>query len=188
MTPQGQSPGQRPYHIDMSQSHEPSPKAGSPLSHIDEAGLARMVDVGDKPATERVAIAEARVQVSEQLAEQIRANTLAKGNLLEVVKLAGIQAAKRTSDLIPLCHPLPLDVVHVSAVLDGQTITIRAQAKTTAKTGVEMEALTAAAVAALTVIDMGKAVDKGIVIESIRILEKRGGRSGHYIADPEPPR
>ena len=172
----------------MAQSQDFSSQDAARLSHIDESGRARMIDVGDKPATERVAISEARVRVSKQLADQIRANTLAKGNLLDVARLAGIQGAKRTSDLIPLCHPLPLEVVHVSADLDGQSVIIRTQARTTAKTGVEMEALTAAAVAALTVIDMGKAVDKGIVIESIRVLEKRGGRSGHYIADAEPSR
>ena len=156
------------------------------LSHIGPDGRARMVDVGEKPTTARVAIAEAMVRVSEALAEQIRGNSLKKGNLLEVARLAGIQAAKRTGELIPLCHPLPIDYADVEATLEGERVRLRAEVRTTARTGVEMEALTAATVAALTVIDMGKAVDKAMVIEHVRVLEKRGGRSGDYVAPPLP--
>ena len=152
------------------------------LSHVGPDGRARMVDVGDKPVTERAAVAEAFVRVSPELAAAIRDNTLAKGNLLEVARLAGIQAAKRTPDLIPLCHTLTLDRADVQATLEDGRVRIVAEVCTHARTGVEMEALTAATVAALTVIDMGKAVDKGMVIEGVRILEKRGGRSGDYHA------
>ena len=157
------------------------------LSHTDEHGQARMVDVGDKPVTSRVAVAEGFVRVSEALAEQIRENTLAKGDLLGVARIAGIQAAKQTGLLIPLCHPLGLDHVDVDLTLDGCTVRIRASARVTGRTGVEMEALTAVTVAALTVIDMGKAVDKAMVIEGVRLVEKRGGRSGHYIAPDHRP-
>ncbi len=141
-----------------------------------------MVDVGDKPITHRVAVAEVFVRVSADLARAIRADRLAKGNVLETAQLAGVQAAKRTDELIPLCHSLPLDVVTVEARLVGRRVRITATAKTRAPTGVEMEALTACAVAALTVIDMGKALDKAMVIEGLRLLEKRGGRSGDYRA------
>jgi cyclic pyranopterin phosphate synthase len=144
--------------------------------------MARMVDVGAKPVTERVAVAEAVVRVSVELARAIRENSLKKGNLMEVARLAGIQGAKRTADLIPLCHTLALDHVDVRVELDEGRVRITAEVRTHARTGVEMEALTAAAVAALTVIDMGKAVDKGMVIEGVRVLEKRGGRSGEYRA------
>jgi cyclic pyranopterin phosphate synthase len=152
------------------------------LSHIDAAGRARMVDVGAKPITERVAIAEAVVRVSPDLERKIRENSLAKGNLLDVARLAGVQAAKRTSDLIPLCHTLPLDQADVEATVESGRVRLIATVRTHARTGVEMEALTAAAVAALTVIDMGKAVDRGMVIEGVRVLEKRGGRSGDWKA------
>ena len=152
------------------------------LTHMDEIGRARMVDIGDKPVTKRRAVAEGRVRVSAKLAEAIDANTLAKGNLLEVARLAGIQAAKRTDELIPLCHGLPLDAVRVEAWLADSYVHLRAEASTSWKTGVEMEALTAVSVAALTVVDMGKAIDKAMVIESIRLLEKTGGQSGGYHA------
>jgi len=157
------------------------------LSHIDEAGAAAMVDVGAKPITHRVAIAEALVEISAELARAVRDNSLKKGDLLAVARIAGIQAAKRTDELIPLCHSLPLDAVEVKLELSDeaaavQTIRIVTTASTHARTGVEMEALTAASVAALTVIDMGKAIDKGIVVRSLRLLEKRGGRSGTFIA------
>ncbi len=149
------------------------------LSHVDAAGLARMVDVGSKPVTRRRAIAEGCVRVSAALAVEIKANSLKKGNLLEVARLAGVQAAKRTGELIPLCHPLPVDFANVAARLDGRVVRLRAEVACEGKTGVEMEALTAVAVAALTVIDMGKAVDPGMVIEGIRLLEKTGGRSDY---------
>ena len=147
------------------------------LSHVDEQGRARMVDVSAKAVTQRRAVAEGRVRISAQLAEQIAANTLAKGNLLEVARVAGTQAAKRTDELIPLCHKLGLDYVNVEAWLDGGHVRLRAEVKSEGKTGVEMEALTAVAVAALTVIDMGKAVDRALVIEEVRLVEKTGGRS-----------
>ena len=156
------------------------------LSHIGADGRARMVDVGDKAVTERMAVAEAFVRISAELARAIRGNTLKKGDLFHVARLAGIQAAKRTDELIPLCHSLPLDSVDVDLKLESGRVRIRTTARTTARTGIEMEALTAAAVAALTVIDMGKAIDKGMIIEGLRLLEKRGGRSGTYIA-PAPP-
>jgi len=148
------------------------------LSHVDEHGAARMVDVGDKPTTDRRAVAEGRVRVSPPLAEAIRQNRLAKGNLLEVARLAGVQAAKRTAELIPLCHSLPLSHVDVQATLEEAAVRLRAIVRTRGQTGVEMEALTAVSVAALTVIDMGKSIDKGMVIESVRLVEKTGGTSG----------
>lgn len=157
------------------------------LSHVGPDGRARMVDVGEKPVTARTAVAEAFVRVSEELASRIRENAVAKGNVLEVARLAGIQAAKRTGELIPLCHPLPIDFADVEATLERGRIRVRAEVRTTARTGVEMEALTAAAVAALTVIDMGKAVDKGMVVEGLRVVEKRGGRSGNYRAPEAEP-
>lgn len=155
---------------------------GGRLSHVDSRGQARMVDVGDKQVTARRAVAEGWVRVSSELAARIRENSLAKGNLLEVARLAGVQAAKRTDELIPLCHSLPLDHVDVSAELRAEGVYLRAESRVTGKTGVEMEALTAVAVAALTVVDMGKAVDKGMVIEGVRLVEKSGGRSGEYRA------
>jgi len=158
------------------------PRSG--LSHVDEHGTARMVDVGDKPATVRRAVAEGRVRINAELACAIRDNTLVKGNLLQVARLAGIQAAKRTDELIPLCHSLPLDAVDVQAALGDDCVELRAEARTTWKTGVEMEALTAVTVAALTVIDMGKAIDKAMVIEGVRLIEKTGGKSGDYRAPP----
>ncbi len=143
-----------------------------------------MVDVSAKPVTLRTATAEGRVRVSPALTKAIRNNQLRKGNVLEVAKLAGILGAKRTDSLIPLCHSLPLDSVDVQVVLRAGHVHITATAQTHARTGVEMEALTAVTVAALTVIDMGKAIDKGMVIEGVRVLRKTGGRSGTYIAKP----
>lgn len=148
------------------------------LTHFDDAGAARMVDVGAKPLTARRAVAEGRVRISRALADAIQAHKLAKGNLLETARLAGIQAAKRTADLIPLCHPLPLDAVDVAVRLRDDAVEIRAEVRTVWKTGVEMEALTAVSVAALTVIDMGKAVDRAMVIEHVRLVEKSGGMRG----------
>ncbi len=168
----------------MSTTRKPSePTAARPaLSHIARDGRARMVDVGGKPPTARQATAEGWVRISTLLERRIRANTLAKGSLLEVARLAGILAAKRTDELIPLCHTLPLDGIDVTArVLRGR-VRIVATARTHARTGVEMEALTAVAAACLTVIDMGKAIDKAMVIEGIRVLSKQGGRGGPYTA------
>lgn len=156
------------------------------LTHVGADGRARMVDVGEKPVTERVAVAEGFVRISPELATRIRENAVAKGNVLEVARLAGVMAAKRTDELIPLCHSLPLDHVDVEAALEGEgdggRVRLTATARTHSRTGVEMEALMAVAVAALTVVDMGKAVDKGMVIEGIRVIEKRGGRSGDWRA------
>ncbi len=156
------------------------------LTHVGADGRARMVDVGEKPVTERVAVAEGFVRISPELAARIRENAVAKGNVLEVARLAGVMAAKRTEELIPLCHSLPLDHVDVEAALEGEgdggRVRLTATARTHSRTGVEMEALMAVAVAALTVVDMGKAVDKGMVIEGIRVIEKRGGRSGDWRA------
>ncbi len=170
-----------------SRSRQPDQNAtGARLSHVGPDHAARLVDVGAKPVTARVAVAEGFVRVSAALARAIRANTIAKGNLLDVARLAGIAAAKRTDELIPLCHSLPLDGVNVEATLEvvrGATqVRIRAEARVQARTGVEMEALSAVAVAALTVIDMGKAIDTAMVIEGVRLLSKTGGRSGTYQA------
>lgn len=154
------------------------------LTHMDEAGRARMVDVGAKAVTRRRAVAEAQVKISQALADAISSNAVKKGNLLDVARLAGITAAKRTDELIPLCHSLPLDAVHVDARLKDTIVYIRAEAITTSKTGVEMEAYTAAAVAALTVIDMGKAIDPAMIIQSIQLVEKEGGKRGHLTPYP----
>jgi cyclic pyranopterin phosphate synthase len=153
------------------------------LSHIDESGRARMVDVGGKPDTERVAIAKGEVHMRLETLSLIREGAIKKGDVLTVAQLAGVMAAKRTSELIPLCHPLPLTQVSVDLELDDDLpgVRIRATARTVAKTGVEMEALTAVSVAALTVYDMAKAVEKTMRIENIRLVEKHGGQSGDVI-------
>ena len=148
------------------------------LSHFDEAGQARMVDVGAKAATRREAVAEAFVELNDAVLAALPQNP--KGNPLEVARFAGIQAAKRTSELIPMCHPLALSFVDVTAVVVAGGVEIRATAATVAGTGVEMEAMTAAAVAALTVYDMTKALDKGIRIREVVLLSKTGGKSGDY--------
>jgi cyclic pyranopterin monophosphate synthase len=149
------------------------------LSHYDAEGTAHMVDVSDKPATRREAEASAFVVLSEAVLAALPQNP--KGNPLEVARFAGIQAAKRTADLIPMCHPLPLSFIDVSAVVIVGGIEIRSIAATVAGTGVEMEALTAAAVAALTIYDMCKAMDKSIAIREIVLVRKSGGKSGEYI-------
>jgi cyclic pyranopterin phosphate synthase len=155
------------------------------LTHLDASGTARMVDVADKPATQRRAVAQAVVRVSAETAVRVAAGDAPKGDVLGVARIAGIQAAKRTSELIPLCHPLPLSFVGVEGVIDADrgTITLIAEARTTGPTGVEMEALTAASVAALTVYDMVKGVQRGAEIESVLLLEKSGGRSGEWRRD-----
>lgn len=152
----------------------------SKLSHYDSAGRARMVDVSDKSATRREAHASAFVALSREVLDALPQNP--KGNTLDVARIAGIQAAKRTWDLIPMCHPLPLTSIDVTAEIVPDGVTIRAVVATTAQTGVEMEALTAASVAALTVYDMCKALDKGIVIREIR-LDKKTGKSGDYVRE-----
>ncbi|HEY2321131.1 MAG TPA: cyclic pyranopterin monophosphate synthase MoaC [Solirubrobacteraceae bacterium] len=152
------------------------------LTHLDAAGQASMVDVGDKPATERRARARAVVRVSPETAAAVQAGNAPKGDVIGVARIAGIQAAKRTSDLIPLCHPLSLSYVGVEGSIDAGAgeIELIAEARTTGPTGVEMEALTAASVAALTVYDMVKGVERGAEIASVALLEKSGGRSGHW--------
>ena len=142
----------------------------SGLSHVDPTGAVRMVDVGDKPASRRRAVASAEVRMAPETARQLR--DLPKGDALTTAQLAGIMAAKRTSELIPLCHPLPLTHVDVSLEVGDSSVEITASAETTAQTGVEMEALTAATVAALTVYDMAKAIDKQMSISEVRLLEK----------------
>lgn len=150
------------------------------LTHTDEEGRARMVDVGDKTVTTRKAVASGFVRMAAATVEALRQNRTPKGNPLEVARLAGIMAAKRTSELIPLCHTLPLNHADVRLDLRADGIAIVATASTDSKTGVEMEALTAASVAALTIYDMCKAIDKAMVISDIRLESKSGGRSGDY--------
>ena len=156
------------------------PSKPQSLTHLDEEGRARMVDVGSKAVTSREAVARGYVSIQPETARLIREGLMKKGDVLTVAQLAGIMGAKKTSELIPLCHPLPLDKVSVDLELDGeqQRINITATASTSARTGVEMEALTAVSVAALTLYDMCKAVDRGIRIEGIRLVRKRGGQSG----------
>lgn len=152
------------------------------LTHLDAAGRARMVDVGDKASTERRAVARAVVRVSLETAQSVAAGNAPKGDVLGVARIAGIQAAKRTSELIPLCHPLSLSFVGVEGSVDESAgeIVLTAEARTTGPTGVEMEALTAASVAALTVYDMVKGIQRGAEIASVVLLEKSGGRSGEW--------
>jgi len=153
-------------------------KTMSKLSHYDKAGRARMVDVSAKAETKRTAVAQAFVKISKAVLKKLPKNP--KGDPLEVARIAGIGAAKRTSELIPMCHPLMLSHVDVEVKIEPKGVRIRATASTTAQTGVEMEALTAAAVAALTVYDMTKALDKSIEIQDVYLLEKTGGKSGDY--------
>ncbi len=153
------------------------------LTHFDAEGASRMVDVGQKSVTLRLARASGRVRMSASTLQLIRDRRLSKGDVLEVARLSGIMAAKRTAELIPLCHSLPLDAVEIDFDLPdvgGQQIVVRAMAKATARTGVEMEALVAVSAAALTIYDMCKSVDRGMSIEAVRLDEKLGGHSGHY--------
>lgn len=162
-----------------------SPAKASPaLTHIDAGGEARMVDVSAKPATERVAVAEGRVVMSKATLDLILSGDAKKGDVLGTARIAGIMAAKRTSDLIPLCHPLALSKVTVDIAPDQELpgCIVRATVKVTGPTGVEMEALTAVSVACLTIYDMVKAVERGVRIEAIHLVEKKGGKSGHYRA------
>ena len=157
----------------------------SDLTHLDPSGRARMVDVGDKPPTERRAVARAVVRVSSDTARKVHAGDAPKGDVLGVARIAGIQAAKRTSELIPLCHPLALTFVGVEGAVDAEagSIVLTAEARTTGPTGVEMEAMTAASVAALTVYDMVKGIERGAEIAEVVLLEKSGGRSGLWRRD-----
>ena len=151
------------------------------LSHFDETGASRMVDVGAKPETERIARASARVRMQPATAALIRNRAVAKGDVIEIARLAGIMAAKRTGELIPLCHPLPITSAAVDfRFAEEALLEIEATVKVVGRTGVEMEALTAASVAALTVYDTCKSVDKGMVIERVRLEEKTGGRTGTF--------
>ena len=152
----------------------------SKLTHIDETGAARMVDVSAKAETVREATAKGRVVMQPQTAALIGAGQAAKGDVLAASRLAGIMAAKRTSDLIPLCHPLALSSVVVDLSVTAETVEISATVRTTGRTGVEMEALTAVSVAALTIYDMVKAVDRGMRIEAVRVVRKSGGKSGDF--------
>ncbi len=166
---------------DSAQSPEPPP---GEFSHVDESGAARMVDVSDKSVTARSATARGRVEVSARVVELLRGEGVPKGDALAVARIAGIMAAKRTPDLVPLCHPLPISGVEVGFEVEGGAeggaVVIEAVVKTTARTGVEMEALTSVTVAALTVIDMVKAVDKHARITDVEVVAKSGGRSGDW--------
>ena len=157
----------------------------SELSHVDDEGRVRMVDTSSKSVTTRKAVASARVLMSADTLDAVRQHRTPKGDPLEAARLAGIMAAKRTSELIPLCHPLPLTHVDVEASIEQFGVGLKATVSTNAQTGVEMEALVAASVAALTVYDMCKAVDKGIVISEVRLESKTGGKSGDYLRQPE---
>ena len=152
------------------------------LSHVDESGRARMVDVSAKPESERTATAEGAVRMSPEAFRAVAEQTVAKGDVLAVAEIAGTMAAKRTGELIPLCHPLPLDLVGVEARLEPELpgVRITARARVTGRTGVEMEALTAVAVACLTVYDMVKAIDRGMTIEEVRLVSKSGGSRGDW--------
>ena len=153
------------------------------LTHLDDAGRVHMVDVGAKPESERLAVAQGEVWMKKETFDLLRAGTLKKGDALTVAQIAGIAAAKRTSDLIPLCHPLSITHIDVALTLEASLpgVVITATVKTTGKTGVEMEALTAVSVAALTVYDMAKAAEKTMKIQNIRLLEKHGGTSGDVV-------
>jgi len=152
------------------------------LTHLDEQGAARMVDVGAKPATHRVAIAGGRIRMSAAARAAIAEGDVAKGDVLAAARIAGIMGAKRTGELIPLCHPLALDAVTVDFELVEDGVVARASASLTGRTGVEMEAMTAVSIALLTIYDMAKAIDKGMVIDGVHLIEKRGGKSGTWRA------
>lgn len=152
------------------------------LTHIDDRGAARMVDVGGKPVTAREAVATGRITMSAAAARAISDGAAAKGDVLAVARVAGIMAAKKTADLIPLCHPLPLTRVAVDLAADDAGVTVTATCATEGKTGVEMEALTAASIALLTIYDMAKAIDKAMMVESVRLVSKTGGKSGDFHA------
>jgi len=156
------------------------------LTHLDAEGTARMVDVAGKPVTDRRAVARAVVRMRPDTAAAVAAGDAPKGDVVAVARIAGIQGAKRTGELIPLCHPIGLDAVDVDAELDvaAGTLTLTATARVTARTGVEMEAMTAASVAALTVYDMVKGLERGVRIEAVELLEKTGGRTGTWRASP----
>ena len=155
----------------------------SKLTHLDESGAARMVDVGGKPATQRRAVASGRITMSAEALAAIREGNAPKGDVLGTARIAGIMAAKRTGELIPLCHPLGLEAVNIDFAYEEDAIRATATASLTGRTGVEMEAMTAASVALLTIYDMAKAIDKGMIISDIRLIAKTGGKSGDWKAD-----
>ena len=159
----------------------------SDLTHLDESGAARMVDVGAKPDTARKAVAGGFIRMSAEARAAIEAGDAPKGDVLGTARIAAIMAAKRTAELIPLCHPLGLDAVDVDFELEEAGVRVTASASLTGKTGVEMEAMVAASIALLTVYDMAKALEKGMVIEEVRLLEKSGGKSGHWTASGRTP-
>lgn len=163
---------------------KPEAESRTDFTHFDATGQAHMVDVGSKPASHRIARAGGRIRMTQTAFELVRAGTAKKGDVLGVARVAAIQAAKRTSDLIPLCHPIALTRLAVDFALDqvAHAIDIEVTAETTGPTGVEMEALTAAAVGLLTVYDMCKAVDRTMHIDAVRLIEKQGGKSGHFVA------
>ena len=156
----------------------------SGLTHLDEHGAARMVDVGAKPVSQRKAVAEGRIRMSGEALAALWDGTGPKGDALATARIAGIMAAKKTGELIPLCHPLALDAVTVEFERESDAIRVVATTSCTGRTGVEMEAMAAASVALLALYDMGKAVDRAMTIESVRLIEKLGGKSGHWRAEP----
>ena len=179
-----------PHRASLSPREEPAASArpGEPAwTHLDSVGRAQMVDTSGKAVTVREAVARGRVRMAPTTLARLRAGDVPKGDVWAVARVAGILAAKETGRLIPLCHPLPLDTVAVDFRLTQDAVEIQATVRTAARTGVEMEALTAVAVAALTLVDMCKALDKGMVIEGIRLVRKTGGRSGDYRRPGEPP-
>jgi len=154
----------------------------SDLTHVDESGAARMVDIGSKQPSERLAIAAGHIAMSTQALAAIKAGDAPKGDVLGTARIAGIMAAKKTGELIPMCHPLALDAVNVDFAFTNTGVEVTATASLTGKTGVEMEAMVAASTALLTIYDMAKALDKAMVIGGVRLLEKKGGKSGHWTA------
>src|SRR5215203_3612869 len=161
-------------------SEEPQAMGRATLTHFDRAGRARMVDVGEKPETERIAVASGRVRMARETIELIRTGRAAKGDVLAVAQIAAVMGAKKTADLIPMCHPLMLTRIDVTFDLGEEDVRVEATVATRGRTGVEMEALTAVATATLTIYDMLKAVDRGMTIEEIRLESKEGGRSGRW--------
>ncbi len=153
------------------------------LTHLDDQGHARMVDVGGKAETARVAVASGRIRMSEAALSAIRDGNAPKGDVLAAARIAGIMAAKKTAELIPLCHPLALDAVTLDFAFEDDAVRATATASLTGRTGVEMEAMTAASIALLTIYDMAKALDKGMIVEDLRLVEKRGGKSGTWRAE-----
>jgi cyclic pyranopterin phosphate synthase len=166
----------------MKRPRRRSEPASPGSTHFDAQGRARMVDVGQKEVRAREAVARGRVELSAEALEVVRSGKAEKGDVLGVARIAGIQAAKRTSEWIPLCHPLPLDALEIDFALEAQppSIAIEARARTTARTGVEMEALVAVSAAALAIYDMCKSIDRGMVVGAIRLVQKTGGKSGTY--------